>query len=113
MPEIGREVRMVREWAVTLPPRGSKDWSELVAVMFNRQDISDAFWSDDLVVSALVSEAEVNQNGQYPGYKYLGEDGELHFKVLATVRQVVPDTGPIMFSAQHYKVALEAVEPHP
>jgi hypothetical protein len=100
----------VREWAVRLPERDSAEWNELVALLFNRRDIADDWWSTEMVVTALVSWAQEEGHGQFPGYQYLAEDGSgLHTRVLATVQQV-PASRETVYSPQHWKWSLEPTE---
>lgn len=101
--------RTVREWEIELPERGSAEWVELVATLFDRQDIADDFWPTEMVVSALVSEAELNSGLEFPGYKYLDEHGVVRRKVLATVHQVRA-TKETVYDPAHWEWSLEPTE---
>lgn len=99
----------IRQWEVTIPPRMTKQWLELVAVLFDRQDISDDWWPTEMVVSALISEVERSGNTEYPGYRYLDSDGVVKTKVLATARWKPIKDAPV-FNPQHWRVSLSPTE---
>ncbi|HEV2175222.1 MAG TPA: hypothetical protein VGR71_16735 [Nitrospira sp.] len=107
---MSEKYRSVREWEVELPERMSPDWLELVAILFDRQDISDDFWPTELIVAGLIGEGELSGGTDYPGYKYLDkETGEVKTKVLAKVR-MVPAKRETVYDPAHWAWSLEPTE---
>lgn len=102
-----RVLHTVREWEVTLPQRGTQDWTELVQILMHRPDISNDWWPEQMIVSGLVSEAELTGNHEF-GYETF-VDGKLVKKVLAKAMYVAAQSETV-FDPAHFVWALEATD---
>ena len=105
-----RVLATYREWRVTLPNRDTDDWKRLVRLVTSRDDMRIGWWSDEMIVTSLVSDAELTGNHEvsYPVWNGLTETFEKH--VLATVEYAPATTEPV-FDPEHYRIMLDTSDP--
>lgn len=105
-----RVLATYREWRVTLPHRDTDDWKRLVRLITQRDDMRIDWWSDEMIVTSLVSDAELTGNHEvsYPVWNGLTETFEK--RVLATV-EYAPVTAEPVFDPEHYRIMLDSSEP--
>lgn len=105
-----RVLATYREWRVTLPNRDTDDWKRLVRLVTSRDDMRIGWWTDEMIVTSLVSDAELNGGHEisYPVWNGLTETFEKH--VLATVEYAPVREEPV-FDPEHYRVMLDSNDP--
>jgi hypothetical protein len=110
MTETVRKLRAFREWEVELPPRDSLRWKQLVRKVTHRPDMRIGFWTDELIVSLLISDAELTGGHEVTMEVWNDETQEFDQIVLATVRYAVAKFETV-FDPKLFKVALDETEP--
>lgn len=104
-----RILNMYRTWKLTLPQHGSDDWNKLVRLVTSRNDMRVGFWTDELIVSSLVADAELNGANEvsYPVWNEAEQIFDKH--VLARVEWAPNEQEPV-YNPEHWKVSLEPTE---
>ena len=104
--------RSFREWEISLPERGTQLWDELVVLLMERPDIHNDEWPIELIVNALISDAERHGDVAHDfGYRYYDHQaGEARFRILARAVRVLADSETV-YDPKYYRVALEGIEP--
>lgn len=105
-----RVLATYREWRVTLPQRDTLDWDKLVRLVTNRDDMRIGWWTDEMIVTSLVSDAELTGNHEVSYPIWDPETSTWQKRVLAKV-EYAPVTAEPVFNPQHYRIMLDSTDP--
>lgn len=103
--------RSFRVWEVSLPERGTPRWDELVALLMKRTDIDHDEWPTEVIVNALISDAEKAGEVHHEfGYRFYDHDtGEVKFRTLGRTLRV-PAADEAIYDPAYWKIALEPTD---
>lgn len=105
-----RVLATYREWRVTLPNRDTDDWKRLVRLITQRDDMRIGWWTDEMIVSSLVTDAELNGGHEVAYMVWNGLTEVFERRVLATI-EYAPVREETVFNPEHFRIMLDSNDP--